>query len=82
MKITRQIVTPNQFEIIDDDGKVLSCHDTNEIALAAMAKVATDRSSRSTTKVEGFIPTTVMPNLVAEAIATAREIKLQQKREG
>jgi molybdenum cofactor biosynthesis enzyme MoaA len=35
MPVRQQTVSPKQFEVIDDEGKLIGCHDSIEAAAAA-----------------------------------------------
>jgi hypothetical protein len=43
MPVRQQTVTPKQFEAIDEDGKLIGCHDTSEAAAADVERVKAKR---------------------------------------
>jgi hypothetical protein len=47
MKIQQQKDSPKQHELVDDDGSILGCFDTPEIATAEMEKAKIGKSNKN-----------------------------------
>jgi hypothetical protein len=46
MKIQQQKDSPKQYELVDDDGSILGCFDTPEIATSEMEKAKANKSNK------------------------------------